>query len=150
MKILVAFYSRTGNTKKLGEMIAKSLNADIDEIIDKKNRSGIIGWLGGVKDVLFKKPTEIENKKKSEEYDLVIIGTPVWVGNIVPAIRAYLSKNRFNHTAFFCTYGSNEGKTFNEMEQLSSKPVSVLGLKTKNINDSKEKTEKFCISLKAK
>jgi len=47
MKTLVAYYSRTGNTKKVAVEIAKNLKADIDEIIDKKDRSGMIGWIIG-------------------------------------------------------------------------------------------------------
>ncbi len=40
MKILVAFYSRSGNTKRAAGIIAKTLGAEMDEIIDKKNRRG--------------------------------------------------------------------------------------------------------------
>ena len=49
-KTLVAYYSRTGTTKKVGEAIAKALKADIDEIIDLKKRSGAIGWVVSGKD----------------------------------------------------------------------------------------------------
>ena len=38
MNTLVVYYSRTGNTKAIGEAIAEALNADIDEIIDLKKR----------------------------------------------------------------------------------------------------------------
>lgn len=148
MKILVVFYSRTGNTRRVGEEIAKNLNADIDEIIDKKKRSGIIGWLRCVKDAFFKKLTEIENKKRPEEYDIAIIGTPVWAGTIPPAIRTYLSQNKFNKTAFFCTYGTDKSKTFNEMAKLSTKPQAVLELKDKKIKESKEKIKSFCQTFK--
>ena len=37
-KILVVYYSKTGNTKKIGEELAKKLNADVEEVIDLKNR----------------------------------------------------------------------------------------------------------------
>jgi flavodoxin len=144
MKILVVFYSRTGNTRRVGEEIAKNLNADIDEIIDKKKRNGIIGWLGCGRDALFKKLTEIENKKRPEEYDVAIIGTPVWAGTISSAIRTYLLQNKFNKTAFFCTCGGDKGKTFNEMEKLSTKPQAVLELKYKEINECKGKIKSFC------
>jgi len=45
MKTLVTFYSRDGHTKRAAEIIAKALNADIDEIKDKKPRKRIIGFL---------------------------------------------------------------------------------------------------------
>jgi len=44
-KILVVFYSRTGNTKKVGEAIAGELNCDTEQIMDVKSRMGIFGWL---------------------------------------------------------------------------------------------------------
>jgi flavodoxin len=41
-KILVVYYSRTGMTKKLANSIANLLFADIEEIVDTKNRSGLM------------------------------------------------------------------------------------------------------------
>ena len=46
MKVLVVYYSRTGNTKFVAEAIAQSLEADIEEIKDGKNRMGVFGFLG--------------------------------------------------------------------------------------------------------
>lgn len=65
MKALVAFYSRTGNTKKLAEEISKILEADIEEIRDKKDRSGAIGWLFAGKDATSKETTELEKTEKT-------------------------------------------------------------------------------------
>jgi flavodoxin len=39
-KILVLYYSRTGITKVLASYIAKLLNADLEEIVDTKKRTG--------------------------------------------------------------------------------------------------------------
>ena len=44
MKSLVVFYSRTGNTQKVGESLAKLLNAETEEIIDTTNRKGAVAW----------------------------------------------------------------------------------------------------------
>ncbi|MBL7147648.1 MAG: flavodoxin [Nanoarchaeota archaeon] len=148
MKTLIAFYSRTGNTKKVGVEIARILKADIDEIIDKKDRSGIKGWLGGGKDALFKKSTEIENKKDASEYEIVVVGTPVWVNTMTPAVKVYLSKYKFNEVAFFCTYGGSKGRCFKNMEKLTKKPVAVFGVKDKLIDKSMEKIREFCERIK--
>jgi flavodoxin len=43
-KVLVVYYSRTGATRTLAEALAKALQADIEPIIDRKNRSGIFGY----------------------------------------------------------------------------------------------------------
>ncbi|MBU1704496.1 MAG: hypothetical protein KJ922_03965, partial [Nanoarchaeota archaeon] len=59
-----------------------------------------------------------------------------------PAVREYLKANKLNKTAFFCTYGGSEGKTFKDMEAVAKKPIAVLGLKDKVLDRSKIK--KFC------
>ena len=64
MKTLVACYSRTGNTRKVGELISKSLNADMDVIIDMKDRTRkIIGWLISGKDASQKNLTKIKTSQ---------------------------------------------------------------------------------------
>jgi len=133
MKALIVYYSRTGNTEKIAKEISGNLKVDIDEIIDMTNRKGIIGWLRGGRDAMKNILTEIKNKKNPLRYDLVIIGTPIWAGTLCPAVRTYLSKNKFKKIAFFCTFGGNPGKSFEEMEKLSKKPVAKLGIKDTDI-----------------
>ena len=87
MKYLVAYYSRTGNTKQLAHQIAEALSADIDEIIDKKKRKGVGGWLSAGRDATGKRDTEITAIKNPLDYDVVIVGSPVWGSNLTPAIR---------------------------------------------------------------
>jgi flavodoxin len=146
MKILVVSYSRTGTTARLGEKIAQKLVAKTDAVIDETDRNGIRGWLGGGKDALFEKPTVVKFEKDPKEYDLVIIGTPVWVGTMTPAIRKYILENEFAKVAFFATFAGNISKTFKEMEKLCKKPIAVLGVKDKDLESELafEQIEEFC------
>ncbi|MEN7982665.1 MAG: flavodoxin family protein [Nanoarchaeota archaeon] len=151
MKILVVYYSRTGNTKLVAEQIAKLLNADLDEIIDEKDRKRkVIGWVISGYDALKKELTKINHKENPKNYNLVIIGTPNWAGTMTPAIRTYLTKNKLKNVAFFCTFGGNEGHVFQDMESLSAKPKYVLGLRDKKITpeESMRRIKKFCEKIK--
>jgi len=152
VNILVAYYSRSGLTKNLAENIAKALEADIDEIIDEKKRSGFIGALKAGKDAFFEKKTNITYDKNPDSYDLVVVGTPVWAGRITPALRTYLSENSFEKIAFFATHGGGQGKVFENMESLSDKPLDTLGVKMKNakLTTIHQKVEKFCDKIKEK
>lgn len=147
-KILVSFYSRTGNTKKLAKKISQSLDADLDEIVDKKKRSGFFDILGSLKDEMFENKTKIQNKKDPSRYDLVVLGTPVWVGKITPAVRTYLSENNFKKIAFFCTSNHGPDKTFRVMTNLSKSPVEKLSIKKCNIDNSQDKIKKFSKKIK--
>ena len=59
MKTLVVYYSRTGFTKLVAEMIADKLGADCKEIIDKTDRKGVLGYLKAARDAMQKKKTKI-------------------------------------------------------------------------------------------
>ncbi len=144
MKALVVYYSRTGTTRDLALELAQKLDCDIEEIIDKKSRKGILGWIHGGKDALKKSLTKIESKKNPKEYDIVIVGSPVWAGTISPAIRTYLDKHTLKRSAFFATSGTGKPqKAFIDMLQLtlSAKNVAKLCLSTKDVmSRSAEKT----------
>ena len=120
MRILVVFYSRDGHTKRAAEIIAGSLNADIDEIGDKKPRKGIIGFLMAGYDATRGKTTNINFSKNPADYDVVILGGPVWNGRVAPAVRTYLLKNResMKKSIFFATCAGREGRCLSQMREI--------------------------------
>ncbi|HAD82331.1 MAG: hypothetical protein A2509_09255 [Candidatus Edwardsbacteria bacterium RIFOXYD12_FULL_50_11] len=129
MKTLVIYYSRTGITKKIGQAIASKIQADTEEIIDLKDRQGAWEYLKAGRDAMKRIPADIaETKKDPAQYDLVVVGTPVWAGNMACAIRTYIGRNkdRIKKLALFCTLGgSGDQNTFNEMESLSGQTAAA-------------------------
>jgi hypothetical protein len=78
-KTLVVFYTRTGVTCKVAQLISKALNCDVEEIIDKKDRTGATGYILGGRDAMKKTLTELKSiKHKPNDCSMLIIGTPVW------------------------------------------------------------------------
>jgi flavodoxin len=137
-KYLVVYYSRTGVTQRLGDAIAEVLGARHEAIVDRKDRSGPLGFMSGGKDALLGKATGIEPiKNDPAQYDLVLIGTPVWAGTVTPAVRSYLAAeaDRLPQVAFFLTTNkTGTEKTFEAMAELAGKaPVATLGLRSKQI-----------------
>jgi len=132
-KTLVVFYSRTGTTRRVAEVIAAELAADVEEIVDKKSRGGPLGWLSGGRDATLRRTAEIEEPKNDPAgYDLVVIGSPVWAWSMTPAVRAYLKrqKERLPQVAFFALAGSSGAeKTVAAMAALAGKePRATLAL----------------------
>lgn len=156
MKALVIYYSRTGTTRKIANELADKLKADKEEIIDKKNRKGPIGYVIAGKDAMRKKLTKInELKKNPENYDLLVIGTPVWAFTMAPAIRTFLTKIKdYNKKiALFYTAGSSGmEKTLMHMKELlpSSKLIATLALTTSEVKNNNyiEKIKNFINKLK--
>lgn len=155
MKTLVVYYSRTGTTKKIALEIANKLNAEIEEIKDTVDRSGMKGYLLAGRDAMQKNLTVLEPTiNNPADFDLIIIGTPIWGWNISAPIRTYITekKDSFKNVAFFCTMGgSGDAKTFMEMaEIIGKKPLNVLTLFTKDVvkNNFSEKLEKFISEIR--
>ena len=140
-KVLVVYYSKTGHTRKIAQDIAKQTDADLEEIFDQKKRAGLLGFVLGGRDALTGKETHIsEIRKNPADYDLVILGSPIWGGNITPALRTYLNQygDSIGSTAFFFSSG---GKTPDQVFEkllsfLKEKPVAVTGLSLSEIKDN--------------
>ncbi len=130
MKILVVYYSLTGNTRLIAETAARKLGAEIEELRDRKSRIGIRGFVTGGLDSLRKKRAELAPPRYDiRDYDLVLVGTPVWAWNMAPAVRAYLTGRPWEgkSVALFCTTGgTGQQKTLDGMAALVS-PARILG-----------------------
>ncbi|UCD00731.1 MAG: flavodoxin family protein [Promethearchaeota archaeon] len=156
MNLLIVFYSRTGNTKNIAELITNSLNCEYEEIFDTKKRTGfIIGFIKSGYAATRKKLTTLKEIQKNPElYDLIILGTPIWNKRMTPAIRTYITNNlsKFKNVAFFCTEGGKGGlKTFESMAKLCQKePLSTLEITKKEIKKGShiDKINKFVTEIK--
>ena len=93
-KVLVVYYSRTGHTQLVAEKLAMKFNADLERLIDKKKRTGPIGFLAAGKDAVAGKTTVIDLLKHNpRDYDIILIGGPSWFGNVTPAVRTFIMQN---------------------------------------------------------
>ncbi len=145
LKCLVVYYSRTGYTRKVAEAVAGELRCEAEALAEEKNRRGPIGFLGGVKDAVLKNTSTIEEPaRKLSNYDLVVIGTPVWANSVSPAGRALLMQagKTMPEAAFFLTTRkSGIENTFKQMSELCGRePAARLALTDGQIKKGDWKT----------
>ena len=93
MKRAVIYYSLSGNTEKYAEDLAHETGADLIEIRLKKAMPAA-RWkqlmVGGKQAILHQKP-EIENIFDNvNQYDEMIVGTPIWAGQAASPINTIL------------------------------------------------------------
>ncbi len=116
MNRVIAFYSRTGTNRKIAQELSKQIQADIFEIKEDKDRSGVKGFVVGGFDAVRKKKTNIKDQDFDvDKYDCLIMVSPIWVGNLPPAARVFLDKYKKNFEKFFVLSVSRQGdlnKTF--------------------------------------
>jgi flavodoxin len=145
MKSLVVYYSRTGKTRFVAEKVASELKADIEEVVDLKSRSGRFGFLKAGYDATRGNETEIGKTQKSpSDFDLIVVGTPVWNSRPASAISTYLKRNDFagKKVAVFCTNeGMGEEKAFDRTKALISNGDVVGELVVSRVFENQEETE---------
>jgi len=138
-KTLVVYYSLDGGCRFMANIMKETLSADIAEIeLDKPFIPGKKSTLffGGMQTVFKMKPAIKDMKLDFSEYELIIIGTPVWVSTFVPAVRTFLSKYKIMNkkVALFCSFGGDEGKTFINLKYKlhGNEFIGEIGLKMPN------------------
>ena len=96
MKTAVVFYSMHGNVRYIAGKVAKETGADLIELIPKKAYpdKGMIQFIWGGSAVTFKKKPDLEPYSfNAADYDLVIIGTPVWASSFTPPLRTFFESH---------------------------------------------------------
>ena len=111
--VLCIYYSRTGNTKRVMETIAKEMDAELLALTDGVERSGLRGWLRSGMDAMRKDCPDVlpfETERKLENYRLVIVGTPVWAGRCSSVVRSFLRQygKKLRQAAYLITRGSED------------------------------------------
>lgn len=148
MKTLIVYYSRTDVTQNIAQTIQRELGCDIEEITDNGKYNGKIGYLKGGMNAAMGRSSEINPiSKNPDDYDLVIIGTPVWASNMATPIYTYLLENRdsINNIASFCTCISGGfEKTLKNIDVVSGKTsVAQEYFNAKDVENPSEKINSF-------
>jgi flavodoxin len=125
-RILVVYYSRTGNTRTIAGELVAALKADVDQLDDRRDRCGVFGYLRCAHEALKKRTIELlPPAYDPSSYDVVVLGTPVWAGNMSSPLRSYVEAHtsQFRQVAFFCTQGgSGAAKVFRDLADLCGRP----------------------------
>jgi menaquinone-dependent protoporphyrinogen IX oxidase len=157
-RILVAYYSLGGNTGRIAKDLAARLGADILQIRELAERRGLLGYLGAALDSLRERSALLARLGKSAgDYDLVLVGTPVWAGRITPAARTYLKtlRGQARHVAFFSTSGGTDvARLVPAMQQLvGQEALASVGFTQAELRDAEvcaRKLDSFVAALRTR
>ncbi len=138
MRTLVVYFSRTGHTRQLAEEIAGRCGADVDEIRESRSRRGLWGYLQSGWEALHRAAPPVRPAGKApSEYELVVIGTPVWNFSLAGPVRSYARQHagEFKRVAFFCTEGgSGDARAFAELSEICGKaPLATVAVTEKQL-----------------
>ncbi len=110
-KVLVLYYSQTGNTKAVAEEIARRLNADMEEIVAVNPYDG--DFQATIARCMQEREQEVlpdiqPLKADISGYDVVFLGYPVWFGTYAPPVITFLNNVDLSGKKIvpFCTFGS--------------------------------------------
>jgi len=110
-KMLVLYYSQTGNTKVVADEIVARLGADAEEILP------VVPYDGSYQETIQRSAREREEglipdiqplKSDLSQYDIIFLGYPIWFGTYAPPVISLLDQVNLNGKKVvpFCTFGS--------------------------------------------
>jgi menaquinone-dependent protoporphyrinogen IX oxidase len=115
MKPLVVYYSLTGKTRLVAQVIAEALNARLVEIKETKPRKlGLSVYLfGGLAATINRgskiNPIDVDLK----HHETIFIGSPIWNSRPTPAVNSFIYQTNFEGRSvilFFTMAGGNSEK----------------------------------------
>jgi len=135
-KKLVAYFSASGVTAKVADMLADAVGADIHEIrpknpytkadlnwMNKKSRSSI-----EMNDKTTR-PEIVESNIQIDDYDVIFLGFPIWWYVAPTIINTFLEKYDFSGKKiilFATSGGSKFGKTVEELKVSVSADAEII------------------------
>lgn len=135
-KVLVAYFSASGTTKKVAENLAKASGGDLFEIQPtQKYTDEDLNWMNKNSRSTVEMADrncrpEIKNKTDISKYDYIFVGFPVWWYREPSIIDTFMESYDFvgkTIIPFATSGGSNLGEAPNNMQNLASKAKVLSG-----------------------
>lgn len=155
-RILIAFYSMTGNTRRIAAEIRAAVGAEIEEIREPRPRNGLRGVFRALFDSILRRKPPIQRMNcNPSDFDALIIGGPIWAGRMAAPVRSYAYRygQRSPRVAFFCTEGGRGGATaFTDLQEICQrKPSATLEIDARHLDSAahQDALQRFTAQLKA-
>lgn len=135
--VLIAYFSHTGNTEEVAQMIADYTGGDLAEIQRAEEYGDLqeeaeIEILDGVH------PEIAVSVDNIEEYDTIFVGYPIWWDEAPAMIATFLAENDFTGKTIvpFCTSASDDiGNSLHIFSELCPNAEIAEGLTANDLND---------------
>ncbi len=122
MKSLVVYYSLTGKTRLVSQVIAEALNATLLEIEERRPIPMPFVYLSGSFAAFMNRGSKINPVDVDlKQYERIFIGSPIWASRPAPAINSFIYKTNFEGRSiipFFTMGGNNAEKA---LENITAK-----------------------------
>ncbi|MDR1923568.1 MAG: hypothetical protein LBQ66_04255 [Planctomycetaceae bacterium] len=147
-KILVAYFSRSGNTKFVADEIQKRINADVFRIETKTEYPTDYNKTVEIAEKEQKDNARPELKAKVENfesYDVIFLGFPNWWGTLPMSLFTFLESHDFSGKTIipFCTHnGTAFGRSLDDMKKLCPKANIVGGFEVRAQDIKTDATKK--------
>jgi flavodoxin len=142
-KVLVIYYSLTGNTKSIAEAIREKTGGDLFEIETVKtypaDYSGIIAEAKRELETR-ELPVLQKNPPDMSSYNLILVGSPVWWYTVSTPVMCFLTQADFagKKVSAFCTHEGGVGKFYPHFQEQAKNAVVLEGLDLYNPRQAEE------------
>lgn len=147
MKTLILYYSISGHTKRIAQLMQQSIGGDMEEI------HTVNAYPDDFNDLVDQGKDEIDNGYLPEllpltadltQYDRIILGSPVWWYTYVPAVSTFLHENDLSgkKAALFATNEGWLGHTLSDFKAACKGAVVLDGLDVLFKGDTLKTSEK--------
>jgi Flavodoxins len=145
-KILVAYFSHTGNTRTIANQIHDQAGGDVFEIVPvnpyPSDYNAVVNQARKELDSDYR--PELKTKAENmEAYDVIFVGSPCWWGTIAPPVKTFLSQYDFSGKTIipFDTHeGSGLGNCAQDIKKLCPNANVVmdgLAVRGSDVNNAK-------------
>jgi len=133
-KMLITYYSRTGNTREIANQIHERVGGEIIELqtvepypedYEAVKKQAMQELNSGFKPAL---KTKVE---KIGSYDVIFVGTPIWWGTIAAPVKSFLSEYDLSGKTivpFITHQGSGLGRSVADISKLCPKSTLLDGV----------------------
>lgn len=155
-KILVAYFSHSGNTRAVANEICKKVDGEFFEIKTVKEYPADYNTLVDIakrEQKLDYRPELKSRLKNIKQYDVIFIGYPNWWGTYPQAVKVFLTQYDFSGKTIipFCTHeGSELGRSTADLKKLCPKSIILEGLAIRGsaAHNSDDRIEEWLKKLK--